>query len=513
MLKLIIPCLLLVCLAFDHASSQTYVPTDYGSRKISIKSDNSNSTQGKLHLYLAPTSENEGGALAFVMEEIRRTAAALEAQKVQRKRQKKAVEMIRQEVESRYLRHYQGLADFSSLFKEKKYNDLTAAGLISMLLDELSMEHELFWYRDQAWIQLDDGTVLDLRQWGRNRPAKPAAGAEKAHLVAVVNAMQLASDSPLRVALVDLSSSPDQKRPLLPAELTGLLYYRRALSFYERGELTAAGQALDRARTFIDDPKIELVRYAILYQQAGKTEQDSTVVEPLFELYRLFPRRELTLELVRRFALLAEHYLLKEADQAAFEILYARYRQSFADQPTVLQQLKEIYFIEMAQFYAGKHQPAQVATYLDSLSKYRPHDTQVHGVLAPLLLRSLDRQKEPEEGLQIVEKYRQDFPFLRDEPLFRDLELCYRAELTRRAYDQDRENLGQGYLEEFERVLAQAGLTPRSELWITTAYTAASAYYFRNADYVNARWMNQRALALVPNDPFLLHRRDVLANY
>lgn len=513
MLRSIIPCILLLILAWGTAAGQNYVPTSYDNQNISIKSAEANSTEGKMQLYLAPTSENEGGTLTYIMGELKTTAEKLEKQKVQRKRLKKAIPLIRQEVENRYLRHYKGLADFSSLFKDRSYNDLTAAALISMLLDELSMKHQLFLDHGQAQIQLEDGTLLNIEQWGRNRPKTPDYQGERSRLLGVLNALQLSPDNPLHRSLVTPYQAGSEKKGLMPYELTGMLYYRRALDFYGKGQASAALQALERARTYYNDPKLDLVRYAILYRQASESGQDTTMIQPLFELYRLHPRPEISVELVQRFAQLAEFHLLRENDQPAFERLYDSYRQLFAGKTTVLQQLKEIYFIEMAQFHASRHEAHHVTTYLDSLSHYRPNDSKIQAILAPLLLRSLCNQKDPEEGMKIVDDYRQDFPFLRNEPLFNDMELCYRAERTRRAFDADDEKLGRECLEKFESVLAQAGLTPRSESWITTAYTSASAYYFRNTDYVNARWLIQRALALIPNDQFLLHRQEVLRNY
>ncbi|PHN02045.1 hypothetical protein [Flavilitoribacter nigricans] len=513
MLRSLIPCFLLSLLTLGFAGAQTYIPTDYSNRKISFKTTGETSTPSKIRMYLAPTSENEGGGLTYVMEEIRATAKKLERQKVKRKRQKKAIELIRDEVENRYLRSYRGLADFSSLFKARQYNELTAAALISMLLDELAMEHELYWEQGQAKITLEDGTLLPIDQWGKNRPARRAREEEQSHLLNVLDALQLGPENSLHRAMVTPYSAGAEKRSLLPAELTGMLFYRRALDFYAKGKATAAVEALERARTYYTDPKLDLVRYAILYRQASESGQDSTMVEPLFELYSLHPRSEISLELVRRFAQLAEYYLLRENDQPSFERLYDQYRRVFSGQLAILQQLKEIYFIEMAQFHAGRHEPHQVTTYLDSLSHYRPNDPKIQAILTPLLLRSLCNQKDPDEGLKIVEEYRRDYPFLRNEALFLDMELCYRAERTRRAFDGEDEARGRECLEAFEQVLAQAGLTPRSESWITTAYTSASAYYFRNADYVNARWLIQRALALIPDDQFLLHRKDVLQNY
>lgn len=514
MLRRIIPCFLLVCNFTGPAGAQSGEPVDYSNnRKISFKTAATATTQNKVDLYLSPTSENESGVATIALEAVRNTAHKLERQKVNRKRQKKAVEMIRHEVESRFLRNYKGLADFSSLFKDKAYNDLTAAALVSMLLEELGIDHDLYLYRQQPQIDLADGTSLQIEQWGRNRPAVQGQEEEQSRLIAVLNALQLAPDNALYQSLLAPYRSVSEKKKLLPAELTGMLYYRRALDFYAKRQLSAAMVALDRARTYYHDPKLDLVHYAFLYQRAGETSQDSILVQPLFDLYQLHPTSELTLELVRRFAQLAEFHLLVKGDKVAFERQYDAYRRLFAGQKQVLQQLKEIYFIEMAQFHAGKQEPHQVTVYLDSLNKYRPHDPKIQKILTPLLLKALCNLKNPEEGLSVVEAYHQKYPFLRNEPLFKDVELCHRAEQTRRAFDANQEAKGIGYLETFERQLAQAGLTPRCKLWITTAYTSASAYYFRNADYINARWLNQRALALVPDDHFLLHRQEVLSKY
>ena len=65
----------------------------------------------------------------------------------------------------------------------------------------------------------------------------------------------------------------------------------------------------------------------------------------------------------------------------------------------------------------------------------------------------------------------------------------------------------------FEQLLALYGQTPRHRLWIRTAYISSSNYYFRAADYVSARYYIDRANILAPGDPYLEHRREVLARY
>lgn len=514
MFKNLIPCSCLLVLSLSTVAAQETIPTSYKSvRAATMFTGEASSNLSQVQLYLSPTSENDHEGEAFILEEIAKSVERLEHQKVGRKKQKKALELIRHEVETKYLRHFEGLADFSALFRDSRYNDITAAALISILLRELNMDHQLLLYQQQPRIELTDGTTLDIEHWGHNRPNAQDRDAEQSYLIEVLHALQVRPESQLYRNSLMPYRAVSPKRPLLPAELTGMLYYRRALDFYEKRQMAAAAAALDRARTYFSDPKLELVRYAILFQQAGEKNPDSTLVAPLFELYRLHPSSEISLELVRRFAQMAEYYLLDKKDPYGFENLYADYRGLFAAKKLVLQQLKEIYFVEMAQFYARRFEPKQVISYLDSLNTYRPNDPQIQNILTPLLVRSISNQKDPEQGMNLIETYRRDFPFLRSHALFKDMELCYRAERTRRAFDAELEAKGRSFLEAFEQQLAQAGNTPRCNLWITTAYYSASAYYFRKADYPNARWFIQRALALVPGDHFLLHRQEVLRNY
>jgi hypothetical protein len=511
----IIPCTCLIWLLLNAVGAQTSLPTAYSrsTDRAAINTAAAASTLGKVQLYLAPSSENESGKESFVLEAIKGSAKRLERQKVKRKRPKKMLQLIRHEVENRYLRHYQSLSDFSRLFKDNHYNELTAAALTSMLLQELEIDHQLFLFQQEVRITLADGTVLEIESWGRNRPLTRRRAGEQSHLIELVDALQLPPESEFRQSILAPYRSDAEKKALSPGELSGMLYYRRALDFYLKRQYAAALIALDRAGTYFADPKLELIRYVILYQQAKNLSADSKLIEPLFKLYRLHSSPGIAVEMVHRFAELAEYYLLEKGDQIKFEDLYTAYRQLFAEDEVILQQLKEIYFIEMAQFHARRYEPHRVIGFLDSLNTYRPEDPQIQKILAPLLVQSLSGQKDPEKGLAIIEVYRKDFPFLQKDTFFRDVELSYRAERTRKAFDADRGEQGRNYLVAFEQQLAKAGLTPRSKLWIVTAYTAASAFYFRNADYINARWHIQRALALVPDDDFLLHRQEVLRNY
>lgn len=508
----IIPCCTFIFLA-GVLTGQDMVPTSYSQHRVATINATAETTQGKVHLFMGPSQGEDKASAGQALEEVRNSANRLQKHKVQRKRTKKQVQLIRHEVESKYLRRYNGLSGFGALFKQGSYNELTAAALVSMLLEELEIDHQLYLWQQQPRIDLEDGTPLQIEQWGRNRPAGLVLEEERSRLVAVLNALQIPVESRLYQNAVSPYREKAEKRKLMPAELTGMLYYRQGLGYYDRGHLEPALAALEKARTYLNDARLEVVRYAVLYQQAKDTGRDSTLVEPLFDLYHLHPATEISEELIRRFARLAEYYLLEKNNTRKFDDLYYKYRREFASRSRVLQQLKEIYFIEMAQYHAANFEPSWVISYLDSLNTYRPNDPKIQEILTPLLVRSIGNQKDPEIGLQAIETYSRDFPFLRQDALFKDMELSYRAERTRLAFDAGKEAKGKEYLGEFEQKLAQSGLTPRSELWITTAYDSASDYYFRNADYVNARWFIQRALALIPNDPFLLHQQEVLGNY
>lgn len=490
--------------------SQSERPAEYG---LSARQGQLSANESRAQMFLAPSSEQGAMARQYVLREIEASAQRLDGQKIHRKRTKKVLQLLRQEIEGRYLRQYDPLADFSQLFKRGSYNELTAAAFTSMLLSELGLVHRLSYHQRQPLIELADGTDLGIANWGRRRPPGLSSEQEQARLIELCNALELPPQSDLRQSILAPFRSATTKRPLQPVELTGMLYYRQALQFYTQQRYPAALAALERARTYFNDPKLDLVRYAILYQQAGQQAADSLQTEPLLELYEIHPSSEIKTELVRRFAQQAEYWLLHKDDYPALDKLYRQYRQTLAGEAVMLQQLKEIYFIEMAHYYAQQQNTSHVITYLDSLTLYRPNDPQIQHIISQLLVRSLSQQRDPVVGLANIAAYRRDFPFLRSHTMLNDMELSHRAELIRQAFDAGREAEALKSLEAFEQLLSRTGLTPRGPLWITTAYVAASAYYFRMADYPNARWYIRRALDLVPEDDFLLHRLEVLEQY
>ena len=182
-------------------------------------------------------------------------------------------------------------------------------------------------------------------------------------------------------------------------------------------------------------------------------------------------------------------------------------------QPDLRRQLSEVYFLKKAAYHAQALRTDRVVQYVDSLHRYRPDDAATEEILQDLLVWSLHRQRDWQQGLPTLTAYAKRYPFLTQVSEFKDLDLFYRAEQIRQYFNADQGEAGLQQLTDFQYQLARYGPTPRNQYWILTAYLAASDYYFRLADYPNARLFVEQALSLLPTDPYLQHRLEVLWMY
>jgi len=105
------------------------------------------------------------------------------------------------------------------------------------------------------------------------------------------------------------------------------------------------------------------------------------------------------------------------------------------------------------------------------------------------------------------------YPFIRTQERFADLHLRELAWKVRDDYERDDAFAGAESLSRFRAALIDIAIDEDRSVWTLTAFIAASNYYFRLEDYVQARFFVEEALRYNANDKYLLHRRDLLAKY
>ena len=469
----------------------------------------------RVRLFLASSKDNAFAVADFAQNQLHSTLRKLESARAGKKTRVKDLDYLHQTLKSRYFRRYNPAADFGTLFKSGDYNEYTSTALYIIVLDHLG-----YTYRASAGlehinltIQLADGEQsLDkvLPTWG-GKGNDPATD-----YLDLWQELSLIPKGESRQSLARAwAERYDQKdgEKINPFQLAGLLYYRRAGVDYADRQFLSAIHALEKARFLYPTPLYEPFRATCRFQLAANLPMDSDRLGPLFDLYAAYPNENVRSELIRRFAFLAEHFSQKLGEPDRINFIYHEFQQRMGADLPALALIKEIYYIEQAQYYASTANSARFISYMDTIYQLRPNDQQVQDILSRLLVRSLGKRRDYEACIDVLGQYKKQYPFLAPNPHFRDLELFYRSERIKALYDGERPVDAGKELETFERMLAQSGPTPRGVLWITTAYAAASYYYFRQKDFPNARLMIARGLTLAPGDAFLMHRSAVLLNY
>ncbi len=470
----------------------------------------------RIRLFLASSKDNAFAVADFAQNQLQNTLRRIESARAGKKTRAKDLEPVHETLKSRYFRQYDPFSDFGSLFKSGHYNEYTAAALYVIVLDHLGYKYEL--KAGLETVQLIIQTADQSQPLGE---ILTFGGKKDKNLTAdYVNIWQDLSLIPAgqsRQSLVQTWNqryAEDGTEPINPYQLAGLLYYKRAAIDYADRQFVMAAHTLDKARTLYPTPLYEPLLAACKLQLAASLPMESDRLAPLFDLYEAFPAPAVRKELIKRFALLTEQFTKKQQEQPGrLDALYREFCKRMKNDPAGLNLIREIFYVGQAEHYAAASNTPRVIEYMDTIYRFRPDDPQVQDILSRLLVRSLNKRRDFEECLLILEQYKKQYPFLVSNPHFRDLELFYLSERIRHRFDADRLGDGSRELENFEKLLAQSGPTPRGVLWITTAYASASYYYFRQKDYPNARLMIARGLTLAPDDAFLVHRSALLLNY
>lgn len=464
-------------------------------------------------LYLATTSPPDQYQLAYVEMKLKHTFNQLEAERIQKKKLDKQLTLIESALQEKFFQVYVPQASFEQLFREGAYNQFTFVALWSVVLNHFGIPHQIV--QEAGSLFLLAGSLpqqQEIRCPKLKTEDLPPAEYLHDYAYAIRELGLLSKEEFSQKSSEDIFREHYQyeRRMISRFELAGLMYYEQAEKQYLEKNYRHVLETLDKARNLYMTPRYQTLRSAALMQVANDTvEVQTEELAPLFEFYQRHPIPEIKTVLVRRFLEMSKKLLLTEETPDKQLALYQRFLHHANDDPALLDQLKEIHYLQMAKLFAQSYQTLGVVNYMDSLYYKRPQDKAIQNILAVLLVRSLGNDRDFENGLSVLNVYRKKYPFLGEMPLFKDLELFYQAEQTRFHFSKDQIILASHALQQFEKSLVRLGQTPRVNIWLTTVYTAAADYYVRKGENNEARKMIHRGLSLYPNSAYFKHRAEL----
>lgn len=469
----------------------------------------------QLALLIPGTSIQESSGRHYAQQQLESLFARLEAQRIRRKRPAKMLARIQEEVTRTFFQEYLPQADFHALIKQGQFNQNTATALYALVLSYFQIPYHL-------QVQAADLVLLPLPSENDSPLAipqvRPLSETAAEHFRTAYVDLLRATNFPPDTDTRQLSTTELYQRyylqegqPLQLREAAAFLYYQQALLAYQDKAWSRCQDMLGRAKQLSPHAMCEVLERAIWLQLAS---QDANSQESTFYLWKLWeaqPGQPWQDELLKRFD--AQVRQLPAASKAQIDSIYTTFRQGFGTQPEAQARLREHYFVLSARYEAEAGHTVAVLNLMDSLYLLRPAETDIQDILAQMMVWSLHKERRFEEGLKRIAYYQQHYPFVVHNQVFQDQHLFYQAERVHHYFQADDEQAGLNYLQEFENLLRRTGETPRYDAWVTTAYLAASNYYFRQERYPPARVYIERALDHAPADDYLLHRRDLLARY
>lgn len=456
----------------------------------------------------------------FLYQRVSQLYQELEGDKVARKSIKKKISRIESRLERHYLRDYSTQATLADAFRSGKYNDATASVLTALAYEYFEVDYHGFVDHWEVGLMADpDLNKKEIFSPSHEKHEDKAETAFRRDYLDLVRAT-LVDDLP------NLSANNIDKlffryyyepgKKLSFGQLSALLLYRRAQAAYRAKQYPATIELLEQALQKEERPAFLVLRKAAeIQQKAIEQPEVEGDIKTLFKQWSERPDNQyLPAAILQHFdekqrLLLAENRLGDAAD-----LLGSYLNQAPGGKEAWAQDLRDLqqYRLLRHHFTNGRMDLAQRLA--ESLFAQTPEDEAIKYVLGELVIDELRRSRSTgTEFTAAVEAAASRYPFIRKQDRFADLLLRELAWKVRDHFEADDLHGGTNALNRFRQALLDIPIGEKRSLWTLTSFIAASNYYFRMEDYQVARDYVAEGLKYNPEDPYLLHRRDLLVKY
>jgi hypothetical protein len=465
----------------------------------------------QLEILLPGTDLHRQSARAYARQQLQLVFTQLEVNRVRRRSERRALQMIEQAIEEQFLQDYERFADFAELFKGGTYDQATATAIYALALESFGLSSPLRPEPGPVSVLADpdeEAHPLIVRAWrqGEDRLFRD----QYLHLLLEVGAVAEEHRQLPGSALFQRYYFADAS-VLNLRQLASYLCYQQAMRAYQLSAYTESLHWLEQAQGLSAQPLYGVLQRAVWIQLVRRSPQGGEGLHYLWKLWETDRGDPWETELLRRFHLAANEQLDGAGGGRQIDSIYQYFANRFGGHsPAAQLRLREMYFVKLARYFAGQNQVGPVMVYMDSLYHLQPNDPEVQDVIAGMLVWSLRAERDFNKGLAAINTYRQRYAFLAGNDYFQDQDLFYRAEQIRYYFDREEEQRGMSYLQEFETLLYRYGHTPRRVSWVSTAYLSAAAYYQRMDNDWQALQLLRKADELAPDDPYIEHMLEML---
>lgn len=470
------------------------------------------------NLLLAAEGKPDWQQQADILARLRETAGQLKMHGISDMPYPKAARLIFRTVNDQYLKKYHLDGQFSDIFKDGTYNCASASALYGVLLEMCGLPYAIVEMPQHINVMIDPG--------GKNiaiETTDPVNGLYAVNKKQIVQSLlnlklipeEVAYGKPAEALYDEFFKEKERKINLY--QLAGDLYFNTALRHFEQRHYREACIAVDKANVLNPSKLREHTRMIMLVNAAGvATDERPENFQPHFALLAYAPFHEsFKADIRRQFYLTAEKYLIETPNQGVYNDFYRYFLQQSAHEPELAAELRYLHHYLQARQASLRFDTPRCLAQLDSAYLIKPNNLELQSFIVQVTESALlDLLFAPEAMKNALQSYRQRFPFLAQNPKIARLHCTRIAIEVCRLFESNAWQEGLSGMNALETALtALPDRDPALGEIVGGAFSAASAWFIRQEDYVQAEAWLMKGLQYAPASSELLRKQKALAQF
>lgn len=457
----------------------------------------------------------------FLYQRINQLMRTLEQDdRVQRGSTKKRISKIQSRLRRDHLLQYQASATLTDAFRTGSYSDATAVVLSALLFEQYEVSYDGYVDYWEAYLVADpEGRMAEVRHPQTRKRKEIREQNFRQDYIALVRAT-VAEEAPTLSAEEAESFfhryhyTPDKK--LSFGQLSAYLQFRRAQAAYINKDYQESIDLLEAALRREERPAFLVLRRAAELQLAAlnRPEVAGDIAEFFQQWHEDPDNRYLPAAILQHFDEQQRLLLAQKRPDLAQKLLEDYQERAPSGHIDWQAELAHLQHLRLLNHYFSNGRLDLAKGIAEDLYAENPNNEAIRFILGEIVIDNLRQDKSA--GINFsnrVEAAANKYPFIRQQDRFADLLLREQAWKVRDLYAKDRPDLAGPALEQFRQFLVDIPIGRERNLWTLTAFVSASNYHFRIEDFHGARHFLEEALRYAPDDPYLTHRRTVLAKY
>lgn len=426
---------------------------------------------------------------------------------------KQKAKLIFKEVHNQFFRQYDEDVTFDRIFRDGKYNCVTASMLYAVVLQHYGVPYEIKEKPTHVYIVAFPATDNILFETTNPRGLfVPDEKSKRAFVDGLVTAKFTTRE---HVSSVGMERAFNEfyynNGSISLIQLAGIQYYNRSIYLHAEEKTDEAIRNVLLVNLLYPSSKHQYLKLAYLNvalkNSHFETEKDIFYLCEYANSSRDVSDRKLV---ISTFEQILSDQLYKKSNETFVKEAYEIVKSRFQDKD-MLKDITYDYLAGMSYWTAMKGDATQSLEYAGQAFDLNPKDVRLQDVIVRDIVLKTEKLKGKQKNIDQLNAYAARFPFLTNHGTFRTL-MIYQLGLASYGLFLENEGTeGYKYLNQMEQALKEDNekVSTLDQL-IGMAYAEAGAYHFRRKEYKEAKKIILRGLEIVPDHGELKERLKIV---